>query len=243
MLREGVVIRATELTAALALGLVVICLTATVIPLVLATDYTPGVSAGDYVTFGDGGWVSSGFPTQILINWEKLEVVSVDGKEVTWIMTGQMKNGSALTDNGTVYVTNVETGATNYTHSVLGAVIAANLNEGDKVPTESLNLQVNSTELSTYMGVSRTVDIVSYEMEGSTNGAPYTLNSTFVYDQRTGMMLETDNEINTVPMNYSARQIVQGWVTDTNLFSSSPPPLPSSTEIIYVVVAVAVAVL
>jgi hypothetical protein len=53
--------------------------------------------------------------------------------------------------------------------------------------------------------------------------------------------LETDNIINTIPLDVTARQVVSGVVSATNLFSSSPPP-PVSTETIYLATTVAVIV-
>lgn len=96
----------------------------------LAANYNSGVKANDYVKYGV---YSINQPSQNLINWEKTEVLSSSGNDVTWRMTGQMKNGSAIPDNGETFFINLENGATNYTHNQLGPIIAANLNKGDRI--------------------------------------------------------------------------------------------------------------
>jgi hypothetical protein len=201
---------------------------------VLAVDYNPGVSVGDYVKLGN--WYSIGTPPERVMNWEKLEVVSVSGKEVTWRMTGQMKNGSAIPNNGETYIINVETGATNYTHSVLGPIIAANLNEGDKVLEGSVNFEVNTTEIKTYLDVSRPVNVLVYEVSGVGTYGLYTTRLTFVHDRASGMMLE--NEIRSKWWNTTnPDHIIYMSVTDTNIFSPSLPPSQIPVEIIYAVAA------
>jgi hypothetical protein len=218
----------------------------------LAVEYNPGVSAEDYVKLGD--WYALNLPPEYAYQgqliFEKIEVVAVSGKEVTWRMTGQMKNGSAILGSGETYVVNVETGVTNYTHSVLGPIIGANLNEGDKVQAGSVSVEVNKTEIRTYLNVSRPVNVLIYEVSGVGKPSPqgasaqYTSTSTFVYDKASGMMLETENRITWFNITNPAyivptpiwRWIISGSVTDTNIFSSSPPPkIP--VEVIYAVVA------
>jgi hypothetical protein len=230
-----------------AVALVPVLLLAFVAP-VLAVDYNPGVSVGNYVKLGS--WYAINLPPEYAYQgqtiFEKIEVVAVSGKEVTWRMTGQMKNGSAILGSGETYVVNVETGATNFTHSVLGPIIAANLNEGDKVQAGSISVEVNKTEFRTYLNVSRPVNVLIYEVSGVGKpsgaqgaSAQYTSTSTFVYDKASGTMLETENRITWLNIT-NPRWIISGSVTETNIFSSSPPPqIPVG---ITYVVAVAVVV-
>jgi hypothetical protein len=223
---------------------------------VSAVEYNPGVSVGDYVKFGS--WYALNLPPEYAyqgqFDFEKMEVVVVSGKEVSWRMTGQMKNGSAILGSGETYVVDVETGATNYTHSVLGPIIGANLNEGDKVQAGSISVEVNKTEFRTYLNVSRPVNILVYEVSGVGKpsgaqgaSAQYTSTSTFVYDKASGMMLETENRITWFNITNPAyivptpiwRWIISGSVTETNIFSSSlPPQIP--VGIMYAVAAVVV---
>jgi hypothetical protein len=186
---------------------------------VLAVQSNPGVSVGDYVTLGN--WYSIGVSPERFVNWEKMEVVVVSGKEVTWRMTGQMKNGSAILDNGETYLINVETGATNYTHSALGPIIAANLNEGDKVQAGSVRFEVNKTEFRTYLNVSRPVNILVYDMSVVLSGSSINTTSTFVYDKASGMLLEDENRIYRFNVSNPDRLVYMS-VADTNIFSSSP---------------------
>jgi hypothetical protein len=203
---------------------------------VSAVGYNPGVSVGNYVTLGN--WYSVNVRADI-VNWEKMEVVAVSGKEVAWRMTGQLKNGSALWDNGTIYVVNIETGATNYTHSVLGPIIAANLNEGDKVQAGSISFEVNETDIRTYLNVSRPVNVLIYEVTGIVSvpgGVQGNSTSTFVYDKASGMMLEDENRI---MWSNNTQWVVSSSVSDTNIFSPSSP-LQIPVGIIYALAAAVV---
>ena len=143
-----------KIVAALAFVLLV-----TFVAPVLAVEYDLGVSVGQYVKYGNYYGVNTG--TVQFLAWEKKEVVAVSGKEVTLRTTGQFKNGTAMPHSGDTYVYNVETGATNETHGDLKSIIAANLNEGDVVPPGTF--VVNKTEIRTYMGVSRVVNILIEE--------------------------------------------------------------------------------
>jgi hypothetical protein len=213
-------------------------LLATFVAPVLAVEYNPGASVGDFVTLGN--WYSVDIPPEFIISWEKLEVVAVSGKEVTWRMTGQMENGSATPNNGETYVINVETGATNYTHSELGPIIAANLNEGDKVQAKSAIFEVNRTEIKTYLGVSRPVNILVYEVPGTGTYGQYITRSTFMYDRASGMMLENENRIKSFNPIYHPDHVIYMSVTDTNIFSLPPSPSQIPVEIIYAVAAAVV---
>ena len=94
---------------------------------VLAVNYDPGVKKGDYVYFGN--FVGVNLDNDY--DWEKFEVVSVSGKEVTLYASGQLVDGTPIANTGwTVY--NVETGVDNETHSYYPNVIATNLNQGDQ---------------------------------------------------------------------------------------------------------------
>ena len=193
--------------------LVVLVALVFVVP-VLAVDYNPGVSAGKYVMFG---WYGVNDPQQYVMNWEKVEVVRVIGEEVDWQMTGQMANGSAMSNNGETFFTNVQTGTTNYTHSSLGPIIAGDLNTGDEISIASSSV-VNTTETMTYLGVSRPVNVVTVETSGMALSGPGNLTTTYIYDKATGMMLENSNRFvfpnSTLPDVY-----LDLSVSDTNLFS------------------------
>ena len=120
------------------------------------------------------------------MDWEKLEVVLVSGKEVTLLKTGQFINGTAMPHSGDIYAYDLETGTTNETHSDLKSIMAANLNEGNGVPPGTFI--VNKTEIRAYFGVSRIVNILIEEMSTDLS----TTRLTVIYDKVSGMALESE---------------------------------------------------
>jgi hypothetical protein len=181
---------------------------------VLAADYNPGVSAGKYVKLG---WYSLNVPQENVMNWEKIEVVAVIGEEVDWHMTGEMANGSGMPNNGETFFTNVQTGTTNYTHSISGPIVAGDLNAGDKISMESSSF-VNTTETRTYLGDSRPVNVLTSQSIGVGIDGPYNVTVTYVYDKASGMLLENENR-ESWANSTRADAIVDLSVSDTNLFS------------------------
>lgn len=119
--------------SAVAVSLMILVFAAFALP-VFAVDYNPGVSAGQYVRYGNFVGSGPGVESFNDYDWLKLEVISVSGKEVTLLSTGQLKNGEPTPGNGTRQVWNVETGTENGTPNVQGPIIAGNLNEGDPIP-------------------------------------------------------------------------------------------------------------
>lgn len=196
---------------------------------VLAAEYNPGVSVGEYVKYGN-------FYELNLVEaygWEKVEVIAVSGKEVTLLATGQYKNGTALPNLG-ITIHNLETGATNETHSDLKSIIAANLNEGEAIPPGTF--VINKTEIRTYLGVSRVVNVLIEEI--STVLA--TIRSTVTYDKASGMALEWEQWWKD-PATGIQRAIYYS-VIDTNIFEVSHPPAPIPVEAFYALGAVVVAI-
>ena len=194
---------------------------------VLAVNYVPGVEVGDYVYFGN--FVGVNLDNDY--DWEKFEVVSVSGKEVTLYASGQLVDGTPIANTGWS-VCNVETGVDNETHSFLPNVIASNLNQGDVIPSPDQTLIINKTEIRTYMGVSRTVNLLSFE---KTNEYRYSM----VYDKESGMVLEIANMFYT-----SVGQIgkaISYNVVDTNIFSATSTPAGFSPYLYVALAAVSVA--
>ena len=142
-----------------------------------------------------------------------------------------------LLDNGDTFFINFETGATNYTHSDLGVVIPANLNAGDKLLVGSTTFVINTTEIRTYLNVSRTVNVITMVVSGVGGYGPYNTTSTYVYDQSSGMLLETENRIDS--SNVATPEFyVDMSVSATNLFSAQTYQMP--VEVIYAAAAAAV---
>jgi hypothetical protein len=196
------------------LFLVILAVFVFVVP-VLAVDYSPGVSAGKYVKFSI---YALNIPQQYVMTWEKIEVVRVIGEEVDWQITGEMANGSAAAYSGETFFTNVQTGTTNYTHSSLAPLIAGDLNTGDKISMGSSSV-VNTTETMTYLGVSRSVNVLTVISSRVTaNGLRDNTNTTYVYDKASGMLLE--NELKSYHVDRSlSNTYVDLTVSETNLFS------------------------
>jgi len=183
---------------------------------VFAVDYSPGVVSGKYVKLG---WYSVNVPQENLLNWEKIQILSVTGEEVDWSMTGEMLNGSAMPNSGEHFFTNVQTGTTNYTHSVLGVIIAGNLKAGDPVALGTASIVVNSTELRTYLNVSRSVNVLVLKSSGTGQNGPWNSTVTYVYDKASGMLLENENR-EAWPNGTRTEAIVDLRVSETNLFSA-----------------------
>jgi hypothetical protein len=109
--------------------------------------------------------------------------------------------------------------------------MAANLNEGDAIPPGTFS--VNRTEIRTYLGVSRVVNILIEEISTDFADARVTV----AYDKVSGMALEWENWW-TEHATGTQRAIYYS-VTDTNIFSPSPQPqIP--VEAMYAVAAAVV---
>jgi hypothetical protein len=193
---------------------------------VLAVEYVPGVAAKQYVLYnfyslhGEGGY-----------DWMKIEVTAVEGKEVTLLTTGKFANDTDLPNTG-VTKYNVETGEENEPHSDLPNVIAANLKQGDRIPSLTETFVINRTEVRLYMGsVHRVVNILSLEMSDPTS----TVRVTLVYDAVTGIMIETENWFTL--FDGPSEGVVHYGLVDTNIFQAPSGPLP--VEYLYAVAAIA----
>ena len=218
----------------IAFALIYVILMALAIP-VLAVDYNPGVSVGQGAEYGNYEMDDQ----ETNVNWTRLYVAAVSGKEVTLTEFTAYMDG---TDETVDRVYNVEAGTVDGQLATFPGtwIIAANLNENDTLPPVDLGYVVNKTETRTYLGVSRSVNIVSY----SYSGEGYTLSETFVYDKASGIMLEMEGEAvaGDVTSTYSHS------ITVTNIFEEpEPTPTPSEeipVEYIYVaVVAVVIIVI
>lgn len=198
---------------------------------VLAVDYNPGVSVGQWAEY-DNYIIDD---QESNVNWTRFSVTAVGGKEVTLTeLTVYMDGTDEIVDK----VYNVEAGTVDGQPATFPGtwIIATNLDESDALPPVDLGYIVNKTETRTYLGVSRSVNIVSY----SYSGEGYTISETFVYDKASGIMLEMEGETvaDVVTSTYSHS------ITITNIFEETEPtptPTPSEgipVEYLYVGVAV-----
>jgi len=193
--------------------------------IVFAVDYNVGVSEGQYVKYGN--FVGVGAELEIFndYDWLNIQVTDVSGKEVTLLSTGQFKNGTATPGSGNIEVWNIETGTQNGAPKPQGPIIAANLNEGDPIPPPNTYI-VNRTETRTYLGTSRSVNIVDVTIV-----APiYTTTLTYVYDKVSGMLLEAQ----TVTEQTQPQEIQQYSysVVETNIFGSATPTASTTSATI-----------
>ncbi len=197
--------------------ILVVILVALVLP-VLAIQYNVGVTSGQYVKYGNFVGSGPGYEAFNDYGFLNLQVISVSGNAVTLLSTGQFKNETALPGNGTTDVWNIETGTDNGTPSTQGPIIAANLNQGDAIPPSN-TYSVNQTTDQTYLGITRSVDILNVTV--STPDYNSTLN--YVYDKLSGMLLESTSTTTTQAQPLPITSTYSYSVVETNIFGSTSP--------------------
>ena len=193
---------------------------------VLAVTYNPGVETGQYVKYGNFVGVGQGVESFNDYDWLKLQVTGISGKDVTLLSTSQFKNGTAIEGNGTISIWNIETGTQDGVPSTQGPIIAANLNQGNPIPPPNTYV-VNSTESRTYLGVSRTVNI----LDASLSTPDYNATLTYVYDKASGMLLESTTQTVTQADPQPITTTISYSVIETNIFGSTANPSPSVPEL------------
>jgi hypothetical protein len=211
-------------------------LAALVLP-VLALTYNPGVVTGQYVKYGNFVGIGQGVESFNDYDWLKLQVTHVSGKSVTLLSTSQYKNGTAIAGNGTVSVWNIETGTQDGVPTTQGPIIASNLNQGDPIPPPN-TYAVNRTESRTYLGVSRTVNI----LDASISTPDYNVTLTYVYDKTSGMLLESTTQTTTQALPQPIVTTISYSVIETDIFSSTNPS-PSVPEFPITIVGVVIVVM
>jgi hypothetical protein len=176
-----------------------------------AAEYNPGVSAGQWMKYGNYVITT---PAEATANpdWSMIEVVGVSGKEVTLRITGAYKNGTAIP--ASQLTCNIESGMTG---GFQRYIIAANLNQGDKILNLAVSDTINKTETRTILGTSRSVNILNFTSTMPTQ----TIKVTYIYDKISGMQLGMDMETTitgaeTYTNSYS--------IIDTNIFEVEPIP-------------------
>ena len=218
------------LTAILAITLML----SIVLP-VLAVAYNPGVTAGQYVKYGNFVGVGPGAESFNEYAWLKLQVMDVSGKEVTFLSTSQFKNGTAISGNGTISVWNVEVGTEDGVPSTQGPIIAVSLNQGDPIPPSN-TYSVNRTETRVYLGNSRTVNI----LDASISTPDYNTTLNYVYDKSSGMLLESTTQTVTQDDSSPVTTAISYNIIDTNIFEATPSPSPSIPELPIAIISIIV---
>jgi hypothetical protein len=188
---------------------------------VAGIEYNVGVKQSDYIKYGNVTMVGPDKSLVADFSWQKLEVTIVSEKNVTIVVTGMLNNGTAFPDSPTILVYAVEKGTVNGSWTLGDVIIAANLNLSEKTADSPVAQTVVGTETRTYLGVSRTVNILRW------SGTSDTRFSTIVYDKTSGIMLEYHlDESNAQGVSNSSYNVIE-----TNIFTGSTlsAPTPSNT--------------
>jgi hypothetical protein len=198
--------------------------------------YTTGVSIGQYVKYGNFVGTGPGFEDFADYDSLTLQITNVAGTQVTFLSTGQYKNGTAIPGNNTVIVWDVAAGTENGNPKTQGPIIASNLDAGNSIPPPD-SYTVNSTENRQYLGITRSVDILSITI----STPDYNASFTYIYDKASGMLLDSSSlttvqgESGPVTSEYSYS------IIETNIFT--PGPSVPETPILFAgAIAIIVAV-
>lgn len=183
---------------------------------VLAVEYNPGVSVGQWIKYGDYV-LTTPAGSVISPDWSMIEVIRVSGKEVTLRITGAYMNGTAIPSSEVTC--NIESG-------IVGGhqryIIAANLSQGDKILNLAVSDTINKTETRTILGTNRSVNILNF-----TSSFPgQNLKIAYIYDQASGMHLGMEMEMTIVEPGVVYTNSYS--IIDTNIFEVEPiPEFPS----------------
>ena len=159
--------------------------------------YSVGVKGGDWVKY-EGS--ASGFePDEFLdlsqMEWMRGEVLGVSGTTVTVHMTAHHKNGSESVQK---LVGDVATASGNLTFMIM----PAGLEKGDAFPIAmfdlgQVSLFINDTVSRTYIGVSRSVNVLSLSVSENF----VSLEVAGYWDQATGVLMELSMQVSALNEN------------------------------------------
>jgi hypothetical protein len=160
-----------------------------------------GVHNGDWIEYNV---TSTGAPNQGHdVQWARMEVTDVQSPNINVTITSQFTDGSNETITSTL---NLETG-----HLIDDFIIPSGLKVGDSFPEENYgNVTITGSEVRTFAGASRTVLT-------ATMG-----NSSYVWDQETGVSLEG----NTTTTDYAIYSVASA----TNMWLPTPTQAGSATS-------------
>ncbi len=191
---------------------------------VSAQVYTPGVTTGQYVMYGNFIEVGESGPYHDY-DWSRLDVVAVSGNDVSLLVTGQLTTDDPIPSNGTVGDWNIENGTYNGSPVTQGGfpIIAPNLTAGEPIP--STDYWIINTETDIFLGVARSTNIVTV----LSSTADYNSSETYYYDQLSGMLMAwqetilTFSDSSTVTWSYN--------IIATNIFGNVAAPSPSPSAV------------
>ncbi len=197
-------------------GLVIAFLVVLSLASAVSADLSVGVKKGDWIEYLV---TYTGTPGQGHdINWARMEVVDVQGTNISVSITSRYPNGSTEVFNSTL---NLATGKL-----IDDFIIPANLNAGDTFLDQNLgNVTINSSDQQTYLGANRAV------LHASTS------QNTYVWDQATGVSVEGTSQ----QPDYTMHTIVEA----TNMWQSQhdydfTPLLLAAAVLVFVIAGLAV---
>lgn len=202
--------------------LIIILLEVSVTP-ALALEYNPGVTVGQWIKYGNIKVNSTDVENLVNVEWIKQEVVTVAGKEVSLRTTMKLNNGTILDAGTSIY--NVEIDTVNGIKTTAGTItiIAANLNKGDPLSTTP-PLKINKTEIRTYLGVNRSVNIINLTISMGSFGNQTVFE---IFDKVSGMLLEI--RLLTISTYPPTSIKISFSVIDTNIFAVQTT-IPTATN-------------
>ena len=111
------------------------------------------------------------------------------------------------------------------------------MNQEDQIPPPN-TYSVNRTESRTYLGVSRTVNI----LDASLSTPDYNATLTYVYDKASGMLLESSTQTTTQAQPQPVVTTISYSVIETNIFGTTNPS-PSVPEFPVAIVGVVIVIM
>src|SRR5712664_2434961 len=208
--------RALRKSLSILLALVLATATPLLSPITHAQSYNPGVSVGQYVTFGQIGvtFKGSGTPPSFISQLNQtrsltvlVTAVNTSAKNVTATQTYLYKNG---TTQSQVLAGNVASGYGNLSLWI----IAGGLSAGDSLTQGGYGLGITETVAKPYAGAVRPVNVLVAKTSF--------YNLTAVWDQSTGFLLEINEQVSQLYLGQTYS--IQAKVTTTNAWTSSSLP-------------------
>src|SRR5437899_10547473 len=208
--------RALRKSSSILLALVLAMATPLLSPIAHAQSYNPGVSIGQYVTFGQIGvtFKGTGTPPSILSQLNQTQsltilvtAVNTSAKNVTATQTYLYKNG---TTQSQILAGNVASGYGNLSIWI----VAGGLSAGDPLTQGYGFLGITETVAKPYAGVVRPVNLLVAKNSF--------YNLTAVWDQSTGFLVEISEQVSELYLGQTYS--IQAKVTTTNAWNSSSLP-------------------
>ena len=170
-------------------------------PFAVSAEISIGVKAGDWIEYQV---TFTGTPPEgHTVTWARMDVVSVQGKNVTVAVAAKQSDGSWL--NETVRL-NLEAGQLGD-----GFVIPANLSSGEIVFDKMHgDLTISGVEERTYAGATRT--IVAATVNETAQQTTY--QTTYYWDRATGVLVEGDSSYTDFSM-YTKMDRTNMWQAQT----------------------------